>query len=415
MKRNRTEIERAIIGTILADPGQLSPIASRIRADYFADGFCQRVFEAAQELHRANVEATPENLGASGTLEAADTRELFAVIAEANAYDIRVLTLALCEEEATSRLRGGLELAGREEDPFEAVTRARAGCQAAESVLLGAIRRTKAQRIDRVLLHFREQAEGKRTPFPTGFPTLDTMLNGGYSEAGLSFCGGYAGEGKTSFALAVAVHLARRGVKVEFLEGEMPEHELHDRAARMLYGAGEQRRHDWLAEYKDLPIDILLLADRTPAKLLASVDYAVVNGARFIIVDYLQAFAQMQSDTDRHYLAIKNLSAQLRSLVLRYAENGTMIHVMALSNLNRNEMQRGRPGLASLYGSSGLAHDCTEALMIHSEEKTRTLELMSGRRDVTVEVVKARNGRRGPLPFLFDGALQRFTEEDAAH
>lgn len=51
--------------------------------------------------------------------------------------------------------------------------------------------------------------------------------------------------------------------------------------------------------------------------------------------------------------------------------------------------------------------------MLHSEagEEDRLQETLTGRRIVTVEVVKARNGQRGPLPFTFDGQLQRFEEE----
>jgi hypothetical protein len=73
------------------------------------------------------------------------------------------------------------------------------------------------------------------------------MLKGGLSEGGLSFLGGFAAEGKSSFALSVAIHATRNGIKTEFLEGEMPADELHDRAARMCHSGGLVQ---WLDEYE---------------------------------------------------------------------------------------------------------------------------------------------------------------------
>jgi replicative DNA helicase len=315
--------------------------------------------------------------------------------------------------ESAERLWASDKAADGEADIFKKLALKLDGLTAAESVLQGAVRRTKHESIRGVIQREEERASGKRAPFATGFPSVDAMLCGGLSEAGLSFLGGYAGEGKTSFALAIAIHAARQGIKAEFIEGEMTEDELHDRAARMLHGRTRPDFARWLEEYEQLPLDVVALSDRTPGRLLSAVEYAVVGGARFLVVDYLQAFAQMQSETGQHYLAIKNLSAQLRALTLRHAEKGTLIHVMALSNLNRSEAAGWRPGLSSLYGSSGLAHDCTEAFMVNSEnsEDARRAEALTGRRTVTVEIVKARNGQRGPLPFTFDGSRQRFEEE----
>jgi RecA/RadA recombinase len=400
----RIEIEHGIIGTVLIDPKHLPHIMARIRSEYFTDTLCRQVFEVASELYNSSVEPSLQNVRASGKMSEEQMVGLSPILARADFFDLNLLTHILCEQEAKMRLDLGLEAARQAVDTFRAVTLAQDACQAAQAVLLGAARMTKGERIDRVALRFSEETRGKVTRFPTGFPTLDRMLRGGLSEAGLSFVGGYAGEGKTSFALAIAVHLAQLGTKVEFLEGEMPEYELHDRAARMLHGQGNGGRLLWLKEYEALPLDLILLPDRTPHKLLASVEYAAVNGARFIVADYLQAFAQQQNETDRHYLSIKNLSADLRALVLRHAEKGEMIHVMALSNLNRSELARGPggrrmpPGLGSLYGSAGLAHDCTEAIMVYSEDEERLREATTGQRSVTVEVVKARDAMRGPLP-----------------
>jgi len=407
--RTRQKLERSLVASVLAHPAQYPHVAAKVRLDYFADGLSRRIFETQGELYQANVEPDAANVRASGKLSQDENSQLVDLCLEEDGYNLPMLTLRLCELEADTRSTTAQKAADREHDIFKKFSMLRDGLTAAESVLQGAIRKSKSERINDVLLRASERASGKRKPFATGFRTIDGMLSGGLAEGGLSFVGGFAGEGKTSFALAIAIYTARQGVKVEFLEGEMTEDELHERAAEM------HHRHElvkWLNEYEQIPLDIIPLAEKTPARLLAAVEYAVVNGARFVVVDYLQSFAQMQSETDRHYLAIKNLSAQLRALALRHAEKGTMLHIMALSNLNRTEAGSGRPGLSSLYGSSGLAHDCTEAFMLYSDssEGARTQEALTGHRAVTVELVKARNGQRGPVPFTFTGASQTFTE-----
>ena len=411
----RRALERAIVATILSDPTQFPHVAAKVRPEYFADRLCRRIFEAQDELYQENIEPGTANLMHSGKLSHEDFSELVAVTLEEDRYNLHMLAVRLCEMEARHRLKAGMKAAGEQNDVFKTLSIVHEGLVAAESVIQGAIRQSKLERINEVLVRASERASGKRKPFETGFHTLDSMLSGGLSEGGLSFLGGYAGEGKTSFAIAIAVHLARQGVKAEFLEGEMPEDELHDRAMKL----DEDGKHDlvtWLKEYERLPFEFVTLSDRDPGQLLAAVEYAVVNGARFVVVDYLQAFAQMQTETDRHFLSIKNLSSQLRALILRHAGKGTMIHVMAMSNLNRTEAGSGRPGLTSLYGSSGLSHDCTEALMIYSDNcaSTRIQETRTGHRAVIVEIVKARNGQRGPVCFTFCGRLQRFEEEPPA-
>jgi replicative DNA helicase len=413
-KEERRSLERAILASVLSDPSEYPHIAAKVRPEYFVDGLCRRILEAQGTLYQENIEPGTGNILASGKLSHDDSSELMdIVVGQEDRLHLPMLTVRLCELEADERVKAANRAADKERDIFKSLALRRDGLTAAESVLQGAIRKSKRERINEVLLRASERASGKRKPFATGFPTIDGLLSGGLSEAGLSFLGGYAGEGKTSLALAITIHTARQGVKTEFLEGEMPEDELHDRAARMLYDGNLVA---WLEEYERLPLDILTLTDRTPGRLLASVEYAVVNGGRFVVVDYLQSFAQMQTETDRHYLAIKNLSAQLRSLILRHAEKGNMCHVMALSNLNRTEAGSGRPGLSSLYGSSGLAHDCTEAFMIYSDssEHARMQEALAGQRTVTVEIAKVRNGQRGPVPFTFYGASQRFEEERGA-
>jgi len=65
---------------------------------------------------------------------------------------------------------------------------------------------------------------------PSGFPSLDTLLGGGLRRRDLVLLGGDIGSGKSALALGIALRVARQGLGVAFLSGEMDEGRLMERA-----------------------------------------------------------------------------------------------------------------------------------------------------------------------------------------
>src|SRR5438876_10884749 len=65
---------------------------------------------------------------------------------------------------------------------------------------------------------------------PTGFPSLDKLLGGGFRRRDLIVLGGDVGSGKSALALAVALRSARLGHPVVFFSGEMDQDRLLERA-----------------------------------------------------------------------------------------------------------------------------------------------------------------------------------------
>ncbi len=64
---------------------------------------------------------------------------------------------------------------------------------------------------------------------PTGFPTLDRLLGGGFRRGDLIVLGGDTGTGKSALALAIALRTAEGGYPTTFLTGEMEPKRVHER------------------------------------------------------------------------------------------------------------------------------------------------------------------------------------------
>lgn len=64
---------------------------------------------------------------------------------------------------------------------------------------------------------------------PTGFPTLDRLLGGGFRRGDLIVLGGDVGTGKSALALAMALRAAEEGHAVTYLSGEMAPHRVQER------------------------------------------------------------------------------------------------------------------------------------------------------------------------------------------
>ncbi|MSR06708.1 MAG: hypothetical protein EXR93_06565 [Gemmatimonadetes bacterium] len=76
------------------------------------------------------------------------------------------------------------------------------------------------------------QPKGKASPdsVPTGFPSVDKMLGGGFRRRDLIALGGDVGSGKSALALSIALRTARAGFNVVFFSGEMDADRLMERA-----------------------------------------------------------------------------------------------------------------------------------------------------------------------------------------
>jgi replicative DNA helicase len=264
-----------------------------------------------------------------------------------------------------------------------------------------------------------------RAPGPTGFDRLDRLLAPIAGE--LSLVAGRPGTGKTSFAIAVALHNARTvgGVMVSSLEtGEGP---LLSRTLGAIAGVEARRvmtgalsSAEWnavtdaCAEITKLPIWL----DTTPAISVAEL-WAKARrrqlelqrgGGRLalVVIDYVQLVRPARAGMKREEAVAENARA------LKAMAGDLRCAVLGLSQLNRaaDARQDKRPQLSDLRESGELEQCARLVLMLHREDMHRSRE-PAYRRTGTAEVfvAKQNNGPAGHVVKLgFDEPTTRFYE-----
>lgn len=247
----------------------------------------------------------------------------------------------------------------------------------------------------------------------TGYPDLDEITQG-MKPGELVVLASRPGVGKTSMALCIAYHVARRGRRVGFFSLEMDRELLLQRLVALELGVettrvprllrrGDQRAISALARVAELPIHI----DHTPAlNILAIRDRARRLASEapvdLWIVDYLQlALGPNERDDE-----VKRITAVSQGLTSLARELRTP--VLALSQLSRAVENRADhvPILADLRGSGSIEQDASQVWFLFREELYDPNTEKQG--VAQLHVAKHRNGKTGVVMLRFDRATTRF-------
>lgn len=290
---------------------------------------------------------------------------------------------------------------------------------------------------------------GERPPIPTGFNSLDRVLNGGLS-AGLYIMGAISSLGKTSWMLHMADNIAEAGYDVLYFSLEMSRYELISKSiSRLTFNVSEDKnnaldtfevlnsrgkrsfsfgqnaalsrafklyqegpgKHIWIREgVGNFGVDTIA----------ADVENHIKVTGRFpvVFVDYLQILAPVdpkstdKQNTDRAVVELKRLSRKYD------------IPVFCISSLNRTSYTEPigtaafKESGAIEYGSDvllglqvlGMDYEQGEKSNGHAARVRKLLESAEKAEqiDVHVKILKNRNGRRASVKLSFNKPFNVF-------
>ena len=241
-----------------------------------------------------------------------------------------------------------------------------------------------------------------------GLLTAWERLNGatrGFQPGHLIVLAGRTSTGKSTVALNLAVHIARKGVGVAIFSLEMDRVENTD---RLMAVAGGCRFADLRGQDRDLirravsattslPIYIRDIANCTAASIHAKVRKLMnTRGIGIVIVDYLQ----LLSPAGKYENRTQEVSAMTRAL--KISAQDLKIPFLVLSQLKRAEngsMNR-RPQLPDLRESGSIEQDANMVMFIHAERGYE--EYQPGEpADAVLILAKQRNGPKVDIPMRF--------------
>ena len=252
----------------------------------------------------------------------------------------------------------------------------------------------------------------------TGFPSIDTCVNGGLDEGWFVVLAGRPGMGKTSLALQIALHFAHQGRPALFCSQEMQSGQLIDRAVsiegrvplgKVISGNGmTEDDHDrfqfGLSRIAEAPLFIdeqgaLRIEDvRRKAR---EVKRETSGGLSLVVIDYLQLMTADGENRTREMTAItgalKSLAKELR------------VPIIALSQLNREVERRPnkRPVMADLRESGSIEQDADVIWALYRDEKYNPDSMDKGLAELLW--LKNRYGEgSGMTPLVWHGEFVRF-------
>ncbi len=420
------DAEQSVLGSILIKPDCFDIVAEMIKSDDFYLENHRNIYMAMQELFLKNKDIDPilvvETLVRTGVYDDDVTgKEYLRTLAEivpsaANVRDYAKIVrdkarlrelITICEETAERAYTEGDEtdrLIGDAESRILALS--------------GGEKQNGFIHIRELLMKqlsfFQQIAEHPESNVATttGFSDLDRTIVG-MSPGDFVVIGARPGMGKTSFAMNLAVNIARRSRKtVCVFSLEMPAEQIVSRllASEALVDSTAMRRgaftkDDWgrLATASAILSECDIYIDDNSATTLTGMRAKLhrMKNLGLIVVDYLQL---MQSDRkfDNRVGEVGDISRNLKLLAKEFD-----VPLICCAQLRRNSEDRAekRPQLSDLRESGSIEQDADMVMFIHRDEyyKNTGAEQEEGK----IIIAKNRHGSVGDVPI---GWIPKYTK-----
>ncbi len=250
---------------------------------------------------------------------------------------------------------------------------------------------------------------------PIGIHRLDKLLGG--LQPGLHLLAAEPGQGKTTFTLQVAAHVAQAGFPVLFVSFEEALPRLTLKVVCAQAGLEAKKFADGFGDPAELEravreygpkLAALYFIEGTARLTVPQVKAKALQvmskrkaGKCLVIVDYLQRWAAGKREFNDFRHIVSGLVSELRELALRIDSP-----VLVISSQNRPG--QGSASLVSLKESGDLEYSADTALFL-VEPKHRTATPPARAVDLVVE--KNRYGDKGKVELIFKPDIGTFREE----
>jgi replicative DNA helicase len=250
---------------------------------------------------------------------------------------------------------------------------------------------------------------------PSGFPSLDRVLGGGFRRQDLVVLGGDVGSGKSALALAIAIRAALAGSPTLYLSGEMSPERILERALALegrapiddlrqgRLDAGTRAAVGAVAvRLRGMPLLLGPLLGASFDVVTGSLDQ--VPGRALVVVDALHLAAPPRPASRRD----ERMASVVRALKALAVERN--LAVLALAELARQRPARPdpRPTLDDLGALGSIKETADVVLGIFREEMYRPGQGVEGATELIV--AKNRNGPTGFVDLFFYPRWLRFED-----
>ncbi|MCD8063653.1 replicative DNA helicase [Akkermansia sp.] len=426
--------EKTVLGNCIDGADKVGALIEQgIGRTHFALPAHQTIWAAFEELaktpEKLNITDLIQHLEASGQLESVGGHAGLVELATSFAYhfqfepSVKILTSAKKRRDVEALFISGLE---NIQDPTLTEGEVLAEAEKVMSTLRETYKVAQVARMadgtQKVVeeLEFRINNPGQTKGLPTGYPSLDRMLDG-LQKTSMIVIGARPAVGKTSFMTNILYNLAVEGVPVGMFSLEMSKEQLLERT---LFGmskinAANLRRGIKLTKWqqeaftnavrkvKRLPF---FMDDRGALRIdqiQATARRMVADhGVKCIGVDYLQLAnpTGRQSSRERE---VSEISAGLKALAKELN-----IPVIVLAQLNREAEKRagkeaGVPRVSDLRDSGSIEQDADQIMLLY---RPYIMDKNADPQEAKIIIGKNRFGETGYIDLKWDAAATTYKE-----
>ena len=247
---------------------------------------------------------------------------------------------------------------------------------------------------------------------PSGFPSLDKMLGGGFRRGDLIVLGGDVGSGKSALSLAIALRVAQDRRPALFYSGEMlPERVLERALAIEGRTRVDDLRRGTLDEFTRAGVgaaavrlrDDLPIVERAPADGVTAIadEIASLHTLELVVVDGLHALLPGVRETE------EEAATALRAL--KQLAMNSRVAVLVTAPLPGLSVRDDRRPVLDDFGARGAVKERADVVLaVFREGMYDSASSIAGATELLVR--KNRNGGTGYVDLYFYAQWMRFED-----